>query len=202
MGGDETEIERLMAELRDEDRCTRMAACRRLGEIGTAAAVSALASATHDPASGVRGTVAIVLAKSRAKKKAVPVLLELLKDADSKVRALAARSLGLLKEPTAVTPLRYALRSASRDEVEWIIRALRDIGDLSAADDIARFLSSPELDLRWTAAEALATLGDIRAAEWLRQLSDEPEIPISSRKRIPSLLRKLQKMRDKMHEKR
>ena len=95
--------------------------------------------------------------------KAVPGLIEALKDSDEFVRYIAAGRLGKLRDPRAFEPLVAALKDKEAIVQYWAVSALGDLGDRRAVDVLIPLLQSKVQNFRQRAAEALGQIGDKRA---------------------------------------
>src|ERR1700726_2366564 len=98
-------------------------------------------------------------------------LIDALNDTDSLIRGSAARSLGLLGDPTAVEPL-LRLLDANDDGLRVnALRALRGIGDDAAVPGVYEVASGPSpLGVKTSAILTLGSLGDRRAVGLLTSL--------------------------------
>lgn len=101
--GDKAGVPALIAALADTEEEIRIAAARSLGAIGDGSAVPALVKAAA--AGGASGTAARENLDRLSGKDAGQALLACLKDADAKVRAEAARSLGARRVDVPIEPL-------------------------------------------------------------------------------------------------
>jgi HEAT repeats/PBS lyase HEAT-like repeat len=104
--------------------------------------------------------------------RAVPALIEALKDPDVQVRDYAAHQLGRIKDRRAVGPLIEFLADPGNIH-SWGVAALGDIGDSRAVDSIIPFLKHQHSHDRCLAAEALGKIGDKRAFEPLLPLLED-----------------------------
>lgn len=84
-----------------------------------------------------------------------------LRDEDWAIREEAARLLGHLKDPRAVTPLVSLLRDGDRSVREAAVNALRAIGT-PAVEALGACLTEGELAVQEAAAAILASIGDER----------------------------------------
>lgn len=94
---------------------------------------------------------------------AVPALIELLKDRDSRIREETAYTLESLGDARAVDPLIAALRDLDGNVRLKIARALGVLKDPKAVDPLIPHLRDPDNIVRVFAAHALARIGDQRA---------------------------------------
>ena len=152
-------VPRLVAGLRDEGnaglRNSSMEALVRLG----GAAVPALAPLVADPDADLRKFVVDTLGGIPAPE-STALLRGALKDGDENVAAAAAEHLGRRRDAAAVPALRRRLVERRPWLTFACCRALGEIGDPSAAPDVAGLLGEPGLR-----AAALETLGLIGGAE-------------------------------------
>lgn len=114
-----------------------------------------------NPDIAVRQQAVIKLGKLKDKR-AVPALIERLKDEDDNVRALAVRSLGKIKSSKATVPLMGLLNNKRRIIKIEAIKALGEIGDKKAVRPLAKILNSKDAYLCCLAATSLGKLGDNR----------------------------------------
>jgi HEAT repeat protein len=119
--------------------------------------------------------------------RAVPSLIDVLDDEDSKLVEAAASALGTLGDRRAVEPLAHLLES--RDE--WVrltaATALAEIGDARGEPILVAAMASVDADQPLTAAGALVQLGEGGEAALLRALED-PEQPAHVREAIVKAL--------------
>ena len=102
------EVERLIANLKDNDWLVRREAAEALGKLGDKRAVTPLIACLTDADSSVRFNVVEALGKL-GDKQAVEPLIACLKDEDERIRRAAAEALGKLGDKRAVEPLIAAL---------------------------------------------------------------------------------------------
>lgn len=154
-----------------------------LGKIGDARAVPELIAAVRDPFEAVRLSAAVALGDVNARE-AVPALSELVlgKLPPAKgyalfnpvdvgaARWMAARALGRIGDPQAVTPLVDALLQNDGDLGVFVAEALGDLGDRRAVPALLEAAEPrPEPALRGIVS-ALGRLGDARALPLLLDL--------------------------------
>jgi HEAT repeat protein/class 3 adenylate cyclase len=119
----------------------RLEAAERLGLIGDIKAGKALVEALHDKMSNVRWAAAIALGKLACKSSTGPLINSLKSDPHASVREVAAVSLGLIGEPSAISHLIAALSDneigpgSNRRVCDAAIEALErfEIGEAKAA---------------------------------------------------------------------
>ena len=153
-------LPRLVAGLRDEGnaglRNSSMEALVRLG----AGAVPALAPLVGDPDADLRKFVVDTLGGIAAPESTAP-LRAALEDGDENVAAAAAEHLGRRRDAAAVPALRRRLAERRPWLTFACCRALGEIGDPSAAPDVAVLLGEP--GLRTAALETLGRVGGAAA---------------------------------------
>ena len=103
---------------------------------------------------------------------AVPALIALVNEGGPEA-AVAATLLGELKAKAAVGPLVRYLEDPSAIGRREAVLALGQIGDRSAADEVAKDLSHDSPEVRAAAAEAMATLGSASHQEALDALKGD-----------------------------
>jgi len=110
--------------------------------------------------------------------RAVPGLIEGLKDPYPNVRYLAAGQLGRIGDRRAVEPLIASLNDPDFIVQYWAVSALGDIGDNRAVDSLIPLLKNKDAGFRFRAAQALGQIGDKRAYEPLLALAlrEDPEL--------------------------
>jgi hypothetical protein len=103
-------------------------------------------------------------------------LLDLLADTDQLTRCGAAQQLGKLGDPAAVPDLIRALGAADDGLRVSAIKSLAMIADPAALTPLVEVARSDAASgVRVTAADALATLGDLRGIDMLIALALDPE---------------------------
>jgi HEAT repeat protein len=153
------------------------AAARVLGKVGNARAVKPLILAFKDRNEEYYGAEAVAVdAIKEIGEPAVEPLIQALKDADGKVREMAAESLGKIKDVRAVEPLIQALKDKNRDVQVEAVDALGEIGDKRAVEPL-----QVQEDKNSAVANALVKLGDKRSASArIDDLFDHPREVIQS----------------------
>ena len=100
---------------------------------------------------------------------------------DAAIQYEAAEALGVLKEPSAVTPLMTALTGDRYSGVRWkAAEALARIGG-PAVEPLVSALGHSDEDVRWKAAIALGEIGDVRAIPPLVALLEDQDRFVQSR---------------------
>lgn len=183
------DVARVLADLRVQE-----AAVRALGELDAAQGLDALLQATQPRllprdsgealslAEGVfevRRTALVGLGYTRSRRAAAFLAGSGgLRDPDSRLRATAVRSLGVLGFPDAPGKITPALGDAAA-EVRWTAASvLGRLGRRATVDPLLRRLADPHAEVRRQAALGLGYLGDRRAWAALRALArdDKSEI--------------------------
>jgi HEAT repeat protein len=162
----------LLAALKDADGGVRQSAARALGKMGPDAkerVQRALVEALGDDDPDVRGAAAEGLASLPLDAGDVPALLKLLKNADSEVRAQAARSLGKVgpEARDAVSALVQALQDRNGRVRQSALEGLAGIGPdaKDSVSDVVKALKDPTKEVRRAAANALGKIGPAAAHE-------------------------------------
>ncbi len=93
------------------------------------------------------------------------ILADSLRSKDSKVRAGAARMLGLVKTPTAMQNLEKLLKDPDRDVRRATVAALGDVKDKRATAQLVKALQDEWWFVRSDAAQALGKIRDVNAVE-------------------------------------
>ena len=154
---DDSNIEKLIEDLKDSDWSVRFTAAGALKEIKDPSCVPALCEALKDSVSDVRRWAALALASIGIP--AVPALIEALKDSKSDVRKWAAWALGEIKDPSAVAVLCEALKDSEVCIQNKAADALVRIG-VPAVPALSEALKDSDSDVRWRVAVALGWIGD------------------------------------------
>jgi HEAT repeat protein len=128
---------------------------------------------TDDPR--IRQYLSMVLG-NLGDKRATPLLVEALSDANEETRIYAALALGRLHDPASVPPLLKSFSTDERDVRKAAAYALGEIGDRRAVEPLAGALTDPIADVRFNAAIALARLGDTRAIGAVREMLDRSRL--------------------------
>ena len=125
-----------------------------------------------------RATAAFALG-DMASKRAVPALLNALKDRDRSVRAAAARSLGRLSAPDGVGPL---LRALVLREIPHVTaaHALLAIGE-EALPGLTELAADPDAEIRASAIELIGLLGDASEGPGLARHLRDPSAEVRAK---------------------
>ncbi len=166
----------LVQQLSSEQASQRWLAAEALGQMGDARAAPGLAALLRDPNAFVRWAAAHALGQVGGQT-VVPQLLPLLEDEDALVRRSAVDALGFFDTEAA----RKALRRMLRDPVQSVrrnaIEAIARLGDTEAVEAISLALDpGNDLWLRFSAAEALAVVGDHRAVAPLIEVAQDSHV--------------------------
>jgi HEAT repeat protein len=144
-------VEPLIALLQDENEKVRIVAARALGELGDKRAIEGLTQALEDENERVREAVGAALSRL-----GIPLVEE-------------QRLRNLLKTIRHKNPLNFGIRHALEKEILGI--------GPSAVVTLILLLHDSDEDVRYSAAEALGKLGDVKAIEPLIvALGDEDEL--------------------------
>ena len=145
-------------------------AITKLLKSGDSRAFELLFTAMHQHAyEGTRGWLAGHMGKL-GDLRAVPPLIQSLKDRSAEVRAAAAESLGNLEDPRAVAPLVEALVDPELRVQSATAHALGRIGNKSACPSLTAVLRDPRCRARQAVAYALGSLACVEAVDPLISL--------------------------------
>lgn len=172
-------IEGVIRQLSDPHPGLRQAALDMLGHLSTFAGLevseSVVAEAirlTRDPTPKVRAEAAASLAllsEDLLREPRIEALVERLKDPDAEVRQEALAALGDLRADSAVDPIAVCLNDANRAVQFEAAFALASLKDARALEPLLKALTGTRR--RLDACEALRRLGDVRAVDPLRALT-------------------------------
>jgi HEAT repeat protein len=189
---DQRATDYLLSSLSDHSIWVRRASVVALGQVGDARAVPALMERLlRSPDSEWPEELHGVIAKALGEigEPAIKVLIDTLNDSDAWVSSAAARALGQIGDPQAITPLTVLIKQENRwvrsaatqalaqiadaravraalttDEAPrafWKLMALKEI-DKSTIQQLTALLEDPNEHIRARAAEVLGQLGDKR----------------------------------------
>lgn len=96
-----------------------------------------------------------------------------LEGAEPEMCIVAAKKLGLTKDPVVIAPLIKALTNRPDDLRSAVVRALAEIGDKSATPSLTRLLRDPNPLIASAAADALGIISDPKAVPSLVQILAE-----------------------------
>lgn len=159
-----SDVQSIIAKLRDSAPTIRKAAAEELGELGDLASVRPLIDALDDPSEFVREYVIEALRKI-AEENEIPELEPYLKSDDVHKRIAAAYALGAKGGKDAVRGLVDLVRigiTGSKPEYERARKELQLIGQ-SAVDELIEVLNERDEVLSQLAVEVLVPIGDMRA---------------------------------------
>jgi len=109
-------------------------------------------------------------------RKATPLLLEALKDADAETRIYALWSLGELRDPSALPALQQAATDDDSGIRKMAVYALGEMHSADAVPILVTALGDPVADVRFNAAMALSRFDDRRAAGVLAEMLDRTRL--------------------------
>ena len=96
-----------------------------------------------------------------------------LQGSEHEMSIVAAKKLGVTKDPSAVAPLIRALHNRPDDLRSVVIRALAEIGDKSATPSLVVLLKDSNPLIASAAADALGVIKDVKAVPHLVQILAE-----------------------------
>jgi HEAT repeat protein len=176
-GDDINTVKRLIDALENDNRDDRVAAARRLADLGDKSAVQPLIKLLRDDDWRVRDAAAMALGKLKAAS-AVVALLETLRFSrpgpfgggpNNTAVVSAIREIGALAVPVLID----ALTDEDPRIRLHVIDVLGEIGDTEAVPALAGALRDAEWRVRWRAADALGKMGNETAvADLLEMLRD------------------------------
>ncbi len=167
-------VQELQQALDDPVPEVRRQAAEVLGEIRDNASVAPLAAKLRDEGSGVGPEAARALGRIGVPE-AVPPLIEALHHPLRTVRISAAKALGQIGNASAVPALgEAALASTDVTLIRTAVEAAGQLGSATALEWLAPLLDHPDREVRTAVGEAIARIGDRRAApELIRRLPHE-----------------------------
>lgn len=154
------QIDRLLQELRDEERCVD--ASYKLAQIGGARALEGLLAALEDVKPVVRTFTVLALAEV-ADPKTTESVVRLLNDPEISVRSGAAFALGKIGDPRCIPALKTALEASLEVDAHLcrqLIIALADLSEADAVEPILRACQSSFSEIRLVAVDHLGEIGD------------------------------------------
>jgi HEAT repeat protein len=160
IGGDHEGVGALCFALADEEAAVRAAACRSLGESGSAQGFQPLLGATTDPVPLVRSAAvqALVLMDNPV---ALARLREIvLDDGTTSVVVHAIAGLGASRQEQDLTLLMSLCLSQDYEVIKAAARALTRYSAHRATAALLGLIGHPRWDVRWAAAEVLSMRGD------------------------------------------
>ena len=168
-------VDSLIDRSSDQDERVRRAAVEHLPFLEDPRTIRHLAAALDDPSPRVRSAAAQALSHLPAAAARGP-LLSATRDADAWVRYYAVRSLGEVREPSAVP--RLSELAASDPAMHVRIAALETIGAIdgpTAIDTLLPYVADEHADLAAAALRALGEVCDDRAAAALKGALRSPD---------------------------
>ena len=177
---DRASVNALINLLRSGDAHVRVAAIWALGQIQDGRAIAPIVSALRDPNDAIRRVSADVLGDfndDAGKSQAVaPLERVLASDADARVRAEAAESLGEISAPSSAAALGRALSDANIEVRRTAAEAIGDLDDLRVAPaGLVGALSATDPELRYRAAKAVASIADPATTSALISILSSPD---------------------------
>ena len=162
---DKSSVPALVKLVRSGDEHVRLSAIWALGQLEDGRAVSAIITTLRDQNVAIRRMSADVLGQfnddSEKSQAIAPLELALQGDADPEVRAQAAKSLGQISSPSSATALGRALSDADISVRRAAAEAIGDLDDVRVAPaGLVAALNSPDPELRYRAAKAIASIAD------------------------------------------
>jgi HEAT repeat protein len=183
---DVAEVSQLIAQLTDDDPRTRALAARNLGESGDKSSAESLAALVADENATVRRAAIAALHQIQpGDEMIVPLMTEMLRDADPHVVALATHSLA--ESGPDIVP---AMIKAMEDEqiIYLAILVLSELGPDAkpAVPALVKALAHQDAEVRHEAAQALRSIGPgaLAAVPDLIKALDDEQIAVQ----LPSLL--------------
>ncbi len=181
-------LDPMIAVLDDEDSEVRLNATDVIGavtipldvEVGVTAVPPLLDRLKNDPEWAVRRKAASAiggLGETALAAGAVQPLIASLSDSRAEVRAAAAQALGAIGDPVAAAPLANLLMTNRVGATAEIAGALEKLGAPAIAP-LTPALKHPELDVRLTATQTLATIGTPQAVEPLGVALADQEVKV------------------------
>jgi len=170
----------LIASLHDRETNVRAYSAISLGRIGDTTAVPHLVPLLSDHETFVRSLTAEALGMMRNTQGVVPLIARL-KDGSKDVRSTAAKSLGEIGDARAITPLLQSWRESNRPieptdiEARVAIAALGEIGNASFTV-VVSLLGHEDPSVRSLAVDALGTIGDRRAVDYILPLVSDSSV--------------------------
>ena len=182
--GDQRALDPLMAALESEDSSFRRPAAKALEELSKTVPDKRLLidlmikhlQRENEPDPEVRRSSAIILARLKAEK-AIPALIEALKDPIPGVRFKAGLALSAIGLP-AVDKLKKRLEQGDKNEQDIAASALGDIGNEEARQALVLALNkTKESTVKLTIVNALAKIGDNESISAIKQTEDKATDP-------------------------
>jgi HEAT repeat protein len=173
---DRSSVPALLKLVRSGDARVRLSAIWALGQIEDARAVPDIVVTLRDPNRAIREMSADVLGDLEKADAVAPLEIALAGDADARVRAEAAESLGQISSPTSGAALGRALSDADITVRRAAAEALGDLDELRTAPaGLVGALSSSDPELRYRAAKALSEIRDPATTQALIGILSSPD---------------------------
>lgn len=150
----------------------RQTALEGLGELGDRDSLQLVLRAFEDPDLGAR-QAAVMAAAQIAPEETRDAIVELLTDEAPELRFSAVWTLSR-RGLAAARDIEPGLRDADPEVRALTALSLAEIGASELSDAVAQLLDDPSDSVRFSAAKALATLGDTRGAGILRAALQNP----------------------------
>ncbi len=170
---DTSRLDGLTANLKAQDRETRLRAVEELGRGGDERAVAPLAAVLRSDADFLVAAAAAEALGALKSKQGLKPLLDALSNQQAEIRGAAARALGRMGDPLSVGPLIGMLKDKEGFVRAAAAQSLGRLGNTLAANELIPLLSDPETEVRTSAAEALGSVGTAAAVDaLLKALTD------------------------------
>ena len=163
---DQTNVDALIEQLKNDEAETRRAAARKLRKIRDIRAVEPLVAALRDEDELVRLSVAKTLGII-GDAHAVEPLIAMLRDEDIRMRYVAASALGKIGDSRAIEPLADALQDSRTEVRHSAVKALRMFGSAEVIELLGDALQDDNETIRRSAIEGLAEIGGGQVIEFL-----------------------------------
>jgi len=174
---DRASVPALLKLVRSGDARVRLSAIWALGQLEDTRAVSDIVATLRDPNPTIREMSADVLGDfDKATDAVAPLEIALAGDANARVRAEAAESLGNISSPTSGPALGRALSDPDIAVRRAAAEALGDLDELRTAPaGLVAALSASDPELRYRAAKALAEIRDPATTQALIGILSSPD---------------------------
>lgn len=108
--------------------------------------------------------------------KALPVIAEVIKGNDAKIRKGAITAIAETKDRKLTAAMIEILEQLPRERKAELIIALGTRGDIEALKPVSRYVSSEDVAIRRAAVKAVSKLGDADVVKSLLEAADSPEM--------------------------
>ncbi len=156
--GGERAMSLLLAAMNHADRQQRDVLCRSIATLGFIAIGPAMDVLLGSPDLNARLGAVWTLGKI-SDQRAVPLLIELIRDSQPKVRSSAAGALGKIPGPQSIAALSSAMRDPNQYVRAAVINALGKIGGTQQLDLLRNGLGDPDPFVRQRAVVAIGQIG-------------------------------------------